>query len=256
MDYSGILIDGRCVSGICFGIPHQYISGAKTFDTCYKEIEKIVEQKRYEYTFNASKMRDFDDFKWKTIHHISIKWDLLDQTKSIGGWVKTIVDNQWINMLRDEYLGTASPCRGCACAEGDFSCTLFVEQASMSCPKYTKWYDSNKRHKHAARMPLTMETKENQAAISSIPDCGFDTEKAVEELHVKIKPLLTDTEWEIYNDLFIEGLTEEATAIKRKFKTSENGKKAGYRRIREVKKTIKEKVKELLAGDGLDLQFL
>lgn len=251
--YSGILLNGQCISGVCQGVSHIYISGAKTFEDSFKEIESIVERKRYEYTFDASKESDFDDFKWETIQHINIKWDLYNQTRPLGGWVKTIVDNLFINMLRDKYLGTASPCNTCKFAQGDDLCGEFGEQKNMQCPVFSKWYSSNKRHKHIARLPVTIENKMNE--ISNVPDFSVNIESAIEEFHIKIKDLLTKSEWEIYHCLYVSGMTEEETAKKLGFKTSEAGKTAGYKRIRNVKKIAKTKGRELLKNEGLDRQF-
>lgn len=256
INYSGILVSGQCVSGICFGISHIYISGARTFEDCYKDLETIVERKRYEWTFNASKMEDFDDFKYEVLQHMNLKWDLYDQTKPIWGWAKTLVDNQFINKLRNIYLGTASPCGNCKLAEGNEMCRAFSTQQNLNCPVFKKWYESNKRHKHSARMTLTMESPTRSQEVFAIPDTSFNIEKAANELHGKIQAVLTESEWAIYECLYIIGMTEEETGDKLNFKSNENGKGPGYRRIRAVKKTIKQKVKDFIRDEGLDSQFI
>lgn len=264
-NFSGVFFSGvsglNYVSGVFFsGVTNNtesflsgfksFVSGYRSFEESYKEIESVVEKKRYQWMFNASVMENFEDFKMQTLSHINKKWHLYDQNRSLGAWVNTVTSSQFKNKLRNIYLGTASPCNSCPCRQGDNLCSMFGEQKSSSCNLYMGWYDSNKRHKHLARMPLTMENHQNE--VNSKPSDDFDIEAAAEELHVKIEPHLTESEWDIYRLLYIEHKSEDETVDILGLKKDKGIKN---NRIRLVKKLIVKIAKEILANDGVEKSF-
>ncbi len=262
-NFSGVFFSGvsgtNYISGVYFsGISNNtdnfitgfksFISGYRTFEESYREIEIVIDKKRYQWMFNASVMENFDDFKMQTLSHINRKWHLYDQNKSLGAWVNGVSSNQFKNKLRNIYLGTASPCNACPCSQGDNLCSMFGEQKSPSCNLYMGWYDSNKRHKHLARLPLTMENHQNE--VNSKPTDDFDTEAAARELHIKMEPRLTDSEWDIYRLLYIENKSEE-DVVKILGLKQEKGIKNN--RIRLVKKLIVKIAKEIIASDEIEI---
>ncbi len=221
----------------------------RTFEECYDEIAVIVEKKRYEWTFKASIMTDFDDIKSQIITHIWTKWDTYDQSRPLGGWVATIVRHQFINVLRDTYTSTSSPCARCPANLGNERCKLFEYTESQDCALFKKWY-ATKRHSHNARLPVTLENHMNE--VQQQPDNMLDLEGAIKNLHVRMKEELTNSEWDIYHRLYIEHKTEEQTARELGFKTTEQGRKMGYKRIRQVKTLIFKKAKKLIADHGIE----
>lgn len=255
--FSGVsgnnFISGVYYSGVINGpsvIIDTFISGYKTFEESYAKIEEVVDRKRYQWTFNASLMESFEDFKMQTLSHIHNKWHLYNQNKSLGAWVNTVTANQFKNKLRNIYLGTASPCNICPCRQGDDLCSLFGEQKSANCGVYSDWFSSNKRHKHLARMPLAMENHHNE--VNSKPSDSYNVESAAIELHSKMKPRLTPSEWDIYELLYIKNLSEDDAVRQLGLK-----KKTGIKnnRIRLVKKLIVKIAKEILIEDGVEKGF-
>lgn len=220
----------------------------RTFEQCYNEIVVIVEKQRPQWTFKATMMRDFDDVKMEIITHVWKKWHLYDQVRPLGGWVATIVKHQFSNILRDTYLSTSSPCSRCSCNMGDKLCSIYGEQG-VECPLFKKWYHT-KRHSHEARLPVSIEDKLNQ--VASMPDQTTNLERAIEGLHDKMKEALTRSEWEIYRRLYVEHKSEEDTAQELGFKTTERGRKMGYKRIRQVKTLVLKKARSLITEHGLE----
>lgn len=221
----------------------------RTFEECYDEIESIVEKKRPQWTFKASVMRDFDDVKSEIITHIWQKWHLYDQSRPLGGWAATITKNQFWNILRDTYLSTSSPCSRCPCNLGGNVCSLFGVTESQDCSSYKKWYNT-KRHSHEARLPVSIEDKQNQ--VFTLPDQSTDLERAIDGMHDKMKETLTKSEWEIYRRLYVEHKSEEDAAQELGFKTTERGRKMGYKRIRQVKTLVLKKARSLITEHGLE----
>lgn len=220
----------------------------RTFDECYPEISAIIEKKRRDWQFKASVMEDFDDIKSEIEAHVWKKWELYDQSRPLGGWVATILKHQFANILRDTYTSTSSPCSRCICNTGGSSCSVYGEQ-SVECPLFKKWYNT-KRHAHNARLPLALEHHTNEA--NSKPEIIFDLERAIGSLHAKIKARLTRSEWDIYDRLYLRNMSEIDTAKDLGFKTTEEGRSVGYKRIRQVKTTIIKMARQILKEDGVE----
>lgn len=219
-----------------------------SFESKYDEILVIVEKQRSNWKFKASVMRDFDDVKSEIATHIWKKWHLYDPSRPLAHWVATIVKHKLTNLLRDIYLSTSSPCSKCPCNLGENVCSVFGVQ-DVTCPLYKKWYNT-KRHIHQARLPLALADHEDE--VSSMPDSNVDIERAAESLHKKMKTVLTDSEWAIYYRLFVLHKSEEETALELGFKTTEKGRKMGYKRIRQVAVIAKKFTRSFLIKHGME----
>lgn len=220
----------------------------RTFEECYDEIAIIVEKHRCKWTFKASVMRDFDDVKSEIITHIWKKWEQYDQIRSLGGWVATIVNNQFINILRNTYLSTSSPCQRCPCRREEGMCSVFGMQGP-DCALYKKWLKT-KKSAHDIRLPVAMENHIDEA--SSRPDHQTDLEPAIEGMHAKMQEVLTESEWEIYQRLFIDHKTYNVIAKELELKSNEKGRKPGHKRIRQVELICIKKSQEILAQFGIE----
>jgi hypothetical protein len=224
------------------------LTNTRTFEECYPEIEAIIEKKRGSWTYKADLMMDFDDVKMQIIAHINAQWPKYDQARHLGGWVSTIFKRKFINLLRDLYMSTSSPCNRCACNLGNSICSMYGEQG-VECPLYAKWSKS-KRHSHEVRMPLPLENHIQE--VCAIPQESLDLDRAAEGLHAKIKEKLTQSEWEVYRRLYIEGQDEAKIAEELGFKTTESGRKRGYKRILQVKALAYKHGSEILKNDGIE----
>jgi hypothetical protein len=113
-------------------------------------------------------------------------------------------------------------------------------------------WEKSKKHRHSCRLPTSIELAGNQNEANSLPDTFVDYERAAEVLHKKIKPLLTASEWQIYDCLYIRGLSEEETAKELGFKSNETHRKPGYNRMTQVKIKSVKIARQLLQDDGIE----
>ena len=221
----------------------------RSFEECLPELERIVERKRSDWAFKASVMKDFDDVKSEILTHIWKKWHLYDQDRPLGGWAATILKNKWVNILRDIYGSTASPCLRCPANLGNGRCSAFGDIESLDCNLFKKWY-GGKRHSHNVRLPVSIEDKMNE--VAEYPESIVDLERAIGNMHIRMKQKLTASEWEIYYRLYVEHKEEEQTALELGFKTTEHGRQMGNKRVRHVKNLVEKKAQEILAEYGLE----
>ena len=68
-----------------------------------------------------------------------------------------------------------------------------------------------------------------------------------------MEKILKPHEWKIYSYLYIDYLDELQAAKKMGYKTSEKNRSPGYKQIKNVKKKIIAKVKDLLSDDEVDI---
>lgn len=215
----------------------------KTFEELYPQIEKVVESFRHKWKFKASVERDFDDIKSEILVHIWQKWDKYDQSRPVEGWTSRITRHQFINKLRDLYLKTSSPCNKCPANLGNNLCAHYGEQG-VDCPLFSKWHNK-KRYQHEAKMPLSIEVRLNE--IENNECTHFDYEGAIKKLHVRMKDVLTKSEYQVYVGLYIENKDDETVSAECGFKSESKTK-----RVRQIKGIILKKAKDLLEREGAE----
>ena len=66
-----------------------------------------------------------------------------------------------------------------------------------------------------------------------------------------MKRVLNTRQYEIYTMLFVENLSDEEIALKMGYKTSESGRKAGYKQIKNMKKQFKAKAIKILKNKDI-----
>ena len=164
------------------------------------------------------------------------------------------------NILRNHYGNFSRPCLGCPFNSSSaksgrqnnpansFSEELCGFTASgiqcNECPLYAKW-EKTKKAAYEIKMPLAMEYHAHEAGqISS--NYSFNLDENIEKINSEMKKSLSDKQYEIYIMLFIKNIKEEEVAKKMGYKTSEKGRKAGYKQIKNLKKLFKEKAQAIL----------
>jgi hypothetical protein len=137
----------------------------------------------------------------------------------------------------------------CAAAEGEDLCRIYGKQDG-NCPLYQNWLVT-KKIAYDAKLPLALENH-SQEVYDQFEE-NFDIETAAGKLNNKMKQVLKPVEWRVYENLYILHLSEDQTAIKMGYKTTEKNRSPGYKQIKNIKKSIIEKVKKVLDSGDVDL---
>jgi|ERR1017187_5333680 DNA-directed RNA polymerase specialized sigma24 family protein len=211
-----------------------------SFEECFDVIDTEIKKRRSKWTLTAISWMDFDDVSQIIKMHIHKKWKQYDSSKPLCPWLNVIITNQIKNLRRNVYDNNSRPCLKCAAAESDNLCSIYGKQCS-SCPLYAKW-EKTKKHAHDIRLPVSIENH-SQEVFDLPTSYEIDLEKAAKNLHVAMKKILKPFELKVYELLYIKCLSEEETAKKMGWITSEKGRKPGYGRVMQVRKIIMEKVR-------------
>ncbi len=219
-----------------------------TFEESIGIIDREIAKRRSEWTLQALPWIDYDDVAQIIRIHILKKWDMWDHTKPLSPWLSTVIKHQIINTVRNIYSNCNRPCLKCDASRGD-ECIVYENQCN-TCPIYAYW-EKHKKNAYNIKVPVSLEFRQQEVLEQHSQFIDFD--QATAQLHQKMKSLLKPLEWKVYRLLYIEHKSDEETARLMGFKTNEKNRMPGYKRIKQIKKTIVERAKKLLY-DG-DVRF-
>lgn len=214
-------------------------------------IEEELNKRRGKWFLTSLAWIDFDDVKQIIRLHLHKKWDLWDQSRPLKPWLNRIISNQLKNILRNYYSNFAKPCLSCpfnqsgVTEESEVGLCGFTESKTQcnECPLYAKW-EKTKKSAYQVKMPVALENYGQEIHHKSID--SFELESAESRLHKEMKEKLSEKHYRIYEMLFIQNMSDEEVAEELGYKTSEKGRKAGYKQIKNLKKQFKEKAEKIL----------
>ena len=216
-----------------------------SFEDSIDVINVEINKRKGKWNLTVLAWMDFQDVSQILRIHIFKKWDLYDSEKPLAPWINRIISNQIKNLIRNNYGNYARPCLRCAASESDSHCYIYKEQSSV-CPLYANW-EKTKKNAHDAKLPVSLE--EHPQEIFTSVNSYYDVERTALRLHEKMETVLKPVEWKVYNYLYIEYKSEEEVAKLMNYKTTEKNRVPGYKQIKNIKKSIIQKVKKML-NDG------
>ena len=215
------------------------------FEDCIESIDTEISKRRGRWNLTALSWMDFDDVSQIIRIHIFKKWHLYDQSKSLAPWINTLISNQIKNLIRNNYGNYCRPCLKCAAAESDSLCYIYGTQCS-SCPLFAQW-EKTKKAAYLTKLPTPLESVEQETEKLELQEFDFDT--VLKRLNLKLKKVLKSNEWTVYENLYLKNKTEQEVAKILGYKTSEKNRSPGYKQIKNIKKSIIEKAKEIIFED-------
>jgi hypothetical protein len=225
----------------------------KKFEEMYEVIDQIIKKRQMKWKLKAIAWFDFQDIEQMIKLHIYNKWHLWDQSRAIEPWINRIVTNQLRNIIRNNYSSFAKPCLSCSFNQNKASLDKGIEDSCgftpsrkqcNECPLFAKW-EKTKKNAYDLKIPVSLENHKNYHLNIKQAD-SVDFLNAENRLHTLMKNNLSDKYFFIYKMFFIDCLTDDEVARFLKFRTSEKGRKAGYKQIKNLKKLLYLKAKEIL----------
>ena len=215
------------------------------FEDCIEKIDLEINKRRSRWNLTALSWMDFDDVSQIIRIHIFKKWHLYDQSKSLAPWINTLISNQIKNLIRNNYGNYCRPCLKCAAAESDSLCYIYGTQCS-SCPLFAQW-EKTKKAAYLTKLPTPLESVQQETEKLELQEFDFNT--VLKRLNLKLKKVLKSNEWTVYENLYLKNKTEQEVAKILGYKTSEKNRSTGYKQIKNIKKSIIEKAKEIIFED-------
>ena len=215
------------------------------FEDCIETIDVEINKRRGRWNLTALSWMDFDDVSQIIRVHIFKKWHLYDQSKSLAPWINTLISNQIKNLIRNNYGNYCRPCLKCAAAESESLCYIYGTQNS-SCPLFAQW-EKTKKAAYLTKLPSPLESVEHETENMELKEFDFDA--ILKRLNKQLKKKLKVNEWIVYENLYLKNKTEQEVAKILGYKTSEKNRSPGYKQIKNIKKSIIEKAKEIVSDN-------
>ncbi len=212
-----------------------------------EDINAEIKKRKNKWFLDSIPWISFEDVEQIIRVHIYQKWDQWDQKRDLKPWINKIITNQFKNILRNYYLNFAKPCSSCpfdSSASGDNLCSFTKSGVQdSSCPLYAKWTKS-KKNAHDVKIPLRLDAQEYES--NAFKGESFQVDRAVQQIDGHLREQLSEKHYEIYNMLFVQNMSEDEVAKKLGYKTSEKGRTAGYKQLKNMRKFFKEKVLKII----------
>lgn len=220
----------------------------------YEDYSDIIDvelaKRRKRWTLTAINFFNYDDIEQVVRFHIFKKLYQFDETKGpFSHWCSKIISNQIKNIVRNNYDNYKRPCLGCAAAEGADLCRIYGKQCN-ACPLYKKW-EKRKKQAYDTKLPVSINELEN--GLPEKEHKNYDIEKGAKAIHEKMKTILKDKELAVYTYLYIDEKDEEGLADFMNYRTNEKNRKAGYKMLMIIRKSIINKVKKVLYSGEIDI---
>lgn len=220
-----------------------------SFESCLGIIDNLLNRRRYKWQIRAIVWMDFEDIKQIIKLHLFKKWHLYDPNQPLEPWVAKVISSQMINLSRNVYYSNARPCLRCPSNQGNNLCELTKSgEQDSSCSIFRRWEKSKKA---SFDIELALPLVNHEQEVHNMPSSDVNFDKGIEKFHIEMKKVLKPHEYRVYECLFILHLSEELTAERLGFRSSEPGRIAGYARIKQIEKIILQKANKL--KDEIDL---
>ena len=219
------------------------------FEDVIEKIDTEILKRRGKWNLTILSWMDFDDVSQILRIHIYKKWHLYDPEKPLAPWLNRIISNQIKNLIRNNYGSFSRPCLKCDAAEGVDMCSIYGKQCN-ECPLYANW-EKTKKRAHDTKLPVSLENHRQEVHTMQSDSCNL--ERNAEALHQKMKTILKPIEWKVYRLLYIEFKTENEVSRLMGYKTNEKNRSPRYKQLKNIKKTIIEKVKKVLSENDIDI---
>lgn len=220
------------------------------FEDSLEAINLEISKRRNKWNLSAINWMDFNDVAQILRIHIYKKWHMYNSRKKLAPWLNRIISNQIRNLIRNHYSNFARPCLKCSAAQDEDGCAIYGKQCN-NCPLYSHW-SKNKKSAFDTKLTLSIENHSNE--ISQLPvNSSANLEDSIKNTHAKMQSVLKGSEWKLYRCLYIENKSEDEAAKILGYKTTEKNRSAGYKQIKNLKKSILIKVKKYLYNGEIDI---
>ena len=223
-----------------------------SYEDNIKIINQEISKRRNKWFLDSIPWIGFEDVEQIIRIHIYQKWDQWDQSRDLKPWINKIITNQFKNILRNYYLNFAKPCSSCPfdTSVGQDSFCSFTKSGfqDASCPLYKKW-QKNKKKAHDVKMPLRLDAQEYESGMFTGE--SFEIDGAIKKVQKILKKELPEKQFLVYKMLFIENRSDEEVAKALNYKTTEKGRSAGYKQIKNMRKFFKDKVIRILNNNDI-----
>jgi DNA-directed RNA polymerase specialized sigma24 family protein len=226
----------------------------QSYEDLSPAIDAELRKRKGSWFLSSVAWLDFDDVSQIIRAHIFRKWGQWDQSRPLKPWLNKIIANQFKNILRNHYSNFARPCLNCPFnSDTQYNLCSFTGSGTQdnTCPLYAKW-EKTKKHAYNVKITLSLESHAHEILGGGYdPFVGLNIEEGAQRLIKELKSALNARQFQAFELLYVKNMTDEEAAQEMGFKSTESGRKAGYKQIKNLKKLLKEKAEKILKEKGI-----
>lgn len=219
-----------------------------TFEEKLPELINLIDQRKPKWLLNEPA---FEDVRQIVLIHFFEKFDTFDPLKGeFNHWANRTITNQIRNLVRNNMGRWQRPClHGCVYNLGGDGCGYTKSgKQCLECPLFKKWSKTQEKQFQVKQsLPLEHHIQE----VNSLPCESIDAEKAKEILDIKLKELLTESEWKMYELIYIKHMTPKQAGKKLKLKVPYNSDIPGYQMYNKLKHKVVALSRQIIIEEGL-----
>lgn len=203
-----------------------------SFEDKIDEINREIVKRRSKWQLSSIAYMDYEDVAQKLRLHIFNQWSKWDQSRPLVNWLNKTITNQMINEVRNNYGRFAPPCNGCAYDMGETTCSFTKSgEKCAECPLFKAW-QKKKQVGYNLKLATSIDSEFfAEGSIEQPHEGHVDYEASAARLHEEMRKVLPKPQWNIYEMLFIKGMSEKEVAKELKLKTTEKGRSPGYKHL-------------------------
>ena len=219
------------------------------YEDYVNQVETVLQKCKSKWTFTADNSISYDDVCQIVRAHIAKKIDegLYDAARPFEPWAFALCHNQIKNILKSKWSTYIIPCQALKCAAyiPDDGCKIYGSPCS-SCPLIARW-QNNKKYACDVKLPVAIENHAQEVSSKSYD--GVDLLSGYEELNETLLARLNKNQLIVYKSIYVDNLSDEDTARKLGYKTTEKNRLPGYKNISDLKKQIVSIAKEIVYNE-------
>lgn len=219
-------------------------SGKNSFEENIEQIDRIIKLNLGKWKLKIINSISPEDIAQELRIQVYRQWSKYDQTRPLGNWLTTVINNRLINLTRDNFYKFAKPCLNCPKFNGGNLCSLYGE-ISSECGIYRKW-ELEKKFQHDCTIPVTIEDHQNE--LYSMPSQDSNLEEQINHLKHRLEEILSPNDYKIFDLLYLQNKTENEVITILNYKTQ----RQGLSQINKLKKNIILSVKQLIVSDEMN----
>jgi DNA-directed RNA polymerase specialized sigma24 family protein len=217
------------------------------FESYLDLINQEIAKRRSQWKLTSIAWMDFNDVEQKLRLHIFKKWEKWNPEMPLLPWLNTVITNQIINLVRNNYSNYARPCLNCPHNAGGNNCKLYGTQNNV-CADYAKW-EKTKKHAYDVKLPVSVNDERifgegNEFDARASESSCFDFELFVPKVHDAMLKSLSPIQQKVYAYLFIDGLPETEVITMLGYKNGST--KTGYKFVKKIRAQIVVKAKKIV----------
>ena len=194
-----------------------------TFESKIPELQDLIRSRKKKFGKMLPPSMDWEDVENIILVHFFKKWEMWNQERPFNNWANRVITNQIYNVIRNNYV-------------------------SFQKPEWDASEDEVKRWEAAQNKSIKAPTSLDRLEffLGEQADESIDYVYAIGKIKQEMSKSFDERYYRAFEMIYFENVSDDEVAKFLKSRTSEAGRKAGYRWLAIIKKRFKVRIMEII----------